>query len=132
MSTKIYRASAFEGSVIVCLARVIGLDGEAVTIVDVATIQRTVWDQGTSKTDTPSTADWDESVFVAATIYDSLQTGDDSWDVDSTGYNFRDVVPGSSFPDGGHRYVIKYVITLATGERIAVAFQNDTEELLGS
>ena len=131
MSTKIYRAIGFEDAAIVCLARVAGLDGAALAIADVATIQRTIWDRGTSKIDTPDTAESDESVHKGSAIFDSLQT-DDAWgEVDTTGYNFRDVVPGTAFPGGGRRYQIKYVITLATGETVPVRFQYDTEGLMG-
>ena len=131
MSTKIYRATGFEDAAIVCLARVVGLDGAALTIVAVGTIQRTVWDRGESKIATPDTPGSDENVFKGSAIFDSLQTSD-AWDVDDDGYNFRDVVPGTAFPESGRRYQIEYVITLVTGETVPVVLQYDTEGLMGS
>ena len=133
MTTKIFRRTGFEDTPIVSLQRVVGLDGVALTQAGVASIARTVWDLGTSKMDDPPSqvAAGTGIPVVADTIFDTLQT-DNGWTEDTTGYNFRDVVPAVAFPDAGHRYRVEYLLTLAGGVVIAAPVDYDTVGLMGS
>lgn len=54
------------------------------------------------------------SLTVADVIYDSLQT-DDSWDEDSTGYNFRHDISSAIFTDPERRYMVEYTVSWASG-----------------
>lgn len=44
------------------------------------------------------------------TIFDTLQP----WDKDGTGYNFRDIIPGSCFPNGPEVYEVEHTLEMTT------------------
>lgn len=60
-------------------------------------------------------------LVVATVIFDVLQTGN-GWTADTTGYNFRWVIPAGEFAlaAGDKRYQVEVVFTLTTGEIIAL------------
>jgi hypothetical protein len=72
------------------------------------TITRKVFDL---ESNTPLTATESDELTASAVIFDTLQ----AWQVDSIGYNIRDVVPGSYFPLAERRYEVQYKFELSGG-----------------
>lgn len=71
-------------------------------LADVNTITRNVWLK--SDGSLVSTT----SLNKVDTIFDSLQ----AWDKDGVGYNFRDIIPASCFPDGPAVYDVEHTLTM--------------------
>ena len=55
------------------------------------------------------------TLTIADVILDSLSTGT-IWTIDTTGFNFIDIVPATAFPTGDAEYRIEYKFTLTSGE----------------
>lgn len=55
------------------------------------------------------------TLTIADVVLDSLSTGT-IWTIDSTGFNFIDLVPETAFPTGDSEYRIEYKFTLTGGE----------------
>ena len=66
---------------------------------------------------------------IASVFYDTPQTETD-WDYD-VGFNFRYVVPGSAFPDGGRTYIITLAAVDAGGNNIRHQWKHTANEFLG-
>ena len=72
-----------------------------------------VFDEGA---EVPTTAISTDTLTLGSTIFDTLQT-DARWEKDSTGYNFRHFLDGSSlFTKGGGLYRIEVVIATSSTE----------------
>jgi hypothetical protein len=122
-TTDIIRGTAWEDCDVACLAR-ITLNGANLTQAGVSSIARKVFDLSSS---TPTTAIDSSAVTVNTSVFDTLQT-DDRWTIDTTGYNFRDVVAGSILTSG-NRYRIEYVFTGASSEKFAVVCEVTAREM---
>lgn len=75
------------------------------------TITRKVFDLDS---DTPLVATYTDELTATDIIFNTLQ----AWQVDSIGYNIRDVVPGSYFPLAERKYEVQYKFELASGSVI--------------
>ena len=64
-------------------------------------------------------------------MFDSLQTSDDRWTVDSTGFNFAWAAPATIVPDGGKTYHVQLTITPASGGVIKELFKLVTRHVYG-
>jgi len=64
----------------------------------------------------PPTEILSATLTISSVIFDSLQT-DATWVpvVDSTGYNFRYIVPTTAFPTGDHKYRVEVKFTTTGG-----------------
>lgn len=115
------QATVWEDSGATCMARVVGQDAANVTQASLTSIGYKVFDLDGAA---PGTATATGAPVVADTIYDTLQTADDRWTVDSTGFNFLDIVAGAAanLPTGDHRYRIEYIFTPASGQVFTVVF----------
>uniref|UniRef100_A0A6M3LB96 Uncharacterized protein n=1 Tax=viral metagenome TaxID=1070528 RepID=A0A6M3LB96_9ZZZZ len=102
----------FEDNGAICMARIYGAAGTAVTQAAITGISYKVFDLDSA---TPYTAVSTGSLTVANVIFDTLQTGG-PWDKDTTGYNFKDTRPATNFTTGGHTYRIEYLVDPASGE----------------
>ena len=93
------------------MARILGVDGEALVQSSVETITYGVWPIDSSESTQTNTLN------KTSVIFNSLQTGD--WDTlkDPTGYNFRWDVPGSLFRAEAKSYMVRIAIlgTTAAG-----------------
>lgn len=118
------RATVWEDSGVVLMARVLGYDGDPIQQADITSISRKVFDGGT----TISTDD----LVVADVIFDALQTGDSRWDADDTGFNVLDIVPAASLPNGDTVYRVEYLFTPASGEVFHDVFDLITKNLRAS
>ena len=88
----IYRHTViWEDSGYTVLARILGHDGSAITRSDVASI---AW--VTRERTIPDTIVDSGTLVVADTVYDSLQTSDDRWSRDTTGFNFAVAMAAAS------------------------------------
>jgi hypothetical protein len=103
-----------EDGAAVYLAHITGADGANVnratfnTGSPAGTIHRYV----TNKKTRAKTADG-TTLVINDVVFDSLQgSGSVQWPY-VTGYNFRDVIPPSAFPDGGVTYEVQYKFTPA-------------------
>ncbi len=119
---------AFKNGSAVCLARIMDPSGVAITSGDLAAIAYTAYSLDPDDEDlrTPITGHIANAVTVANAIYDTLQTADAAWTVDTTGYNFRhelDVSTSPVFVVAGTDYLVEYTITPTAGQPIIVRFR---------
>lgn len=105
-ATDILKATTWEDGDVTEMARV-QIDGSNIAQSDIASIERKIFNINSS---TPETALFTDTITVSDAVFDSLQT-DARWDVDSTGYNFRDRIPGSKFASGAVTYRVEYWFT---------------------
>ena len=104
----------FEDSGVSLMRRIDGNDAAHITESDITTITRNVYTEG-------NLVGAETDIMVAGTVFDTLQT-DARWDVDATGYNFRDDVAASQFPTGDTMYRVEYLFDPAAGENFHAAW----------
>lgn len=109
--------TAWEGTSLKVMARIVGKDNQVVTQSDVASVSYRVVESG--DTEIASSA----SLTVSEVIFDSLQTPDDdpAWTKDSTGYNFMTILPPSVLPNGGKTVYIPFTFTDNTSPTAVVS-----------
>ena len=71
--------------------------------------------------DTPDVAVDSDTLVVADSVFDTLQT-DGRWSKDSAGYNFRDTVAASVLTTAEHRYQVEYMFTPSSGQTYMLMF----------
>lgn len=89
-------------------------EGNWVQQADVSTITYSVFDLDSSDPDNALVDG--SSVTVGDAVLDSPVTTTVLWTRDTTGYNFVHDLPSTTFPTGGHRYLVEYKVTLSGGE----------------
>jgi hypothetical protein len=125
MNTGVIQGRAIGQSGVVLMARVVDQNAANIAVSSITSIAYRVRDiDGASSGNTTT-------LTVADVVYDTLQTGN-GWDTDTTGYNFRAVIPASQFAwmpevDGGgvpkpRRYQIDVKFTPQIGEPFVVVF----------
>lgn len=116
-----------------CLARVCardatgaatGVDGEGKWIkqADLSTITCKVFDR-TAGYATPDTAISSPTVTISSAIIDTPVTATTIWDVDSTGYNFLFDMAATSFPTGGHKYLVEFAFVTTGSTKWILAYE---------
>lgn len=115
--TDITRETIWEDCGATNLGRLVGVDGEYLTIAAVSSIQREIFDLDSA---TPDVAVDSSALVVADSVFDTLQT-DGRWSKDP-GYNFRDTVAASIPSTGEHKYQVEYMFTPSSGETYMLAF----------
>jgi hypothetical protein len=128
--TKPILAIVWEDGDAICMARVVGKNRQNATQASFSSITRKCFDISSDTPDTPITAGT-KTLVIADTIYDTLQT-DAAWTEDTTGYNFKDIVPAAVLSSGGHTYQVEYKLTAATGEIGWVVFSLTASGVLSS
>lgn len=97
-------------------ARIVGHAGTPITQASLTTVKYTVQkyaDRDDAIKDENGTEVTDETTLtISSAIFDALQ----SWDEDSTGYNFAYALPAASFPDGNAWYRVEVWCDPASGE----------------
>lgn len=103
------------------------LTGDELTQSDLTSITLKVYEISDPGTEIDS-----ETLVIADTVFDTLQT--DGWTVDSTGYNFRYLVPETSLPLGGamYRFEFKFVRNPSTLPPFHAVFEVPTLGLYSS
>jgi hypothetical protein len=114
----------------VFLARVVGWDGVPLVAGDVDSVEYTVSlvDDDDDTEAVPVTGHEAEELTPADVLFNSLQTSDVRWTVDSTGYNFLhllDTTTADAFSIAGRRYLVAYRITPTGEPPITLVFQVD-------
>ena len=120
-STDITKATIWEDGDVVEMAQV-QVDGTDILITDVSTISRKIFN---TSADTAGAA---VSLLPINTIYDTLQLGQ-GWTKNTTGFNFRDRIPGANFPTGGDTYRVEYSFVGDAGEVFFLVFEHDANEI---
>ncbi len=108
----IIRGTIYEDFAATLLARVTGNAGTNITQASLTSITYAVYDRSVN----PVTAVNTGTLTIASVVYDTLQTTDDRWDVDTTGYNFAYTFPGTLFPSGNREYRVEVKFTPTSGE----------------
>ena len=104
------------------------VDGVNGVQADVASITRKIFDLSSA---TPTTALETTTPAVASVIFNALQT-DARWTEDSTGYNFKQRIAGTSFSTGGSTYRVEYEFTGAGGEKFWIVFEHPAKKVHSS
>lgn len=124
-ATDVTAEAVWENCSVTELAR-IQRNGSNVTQAALTSITRYIYDLDGGAPSTPIATD---SLTIAATIFDSLQT-DGRWTKDGTGYNFRDVIDGSNFDTPSHRYRVEYVFVGSGGEKFVLVYEHLVQSVL--
>jgi hypothetical protein len=119
-------ATVFEDSGVILMARIVNDAGTLLTQATTTSITCKSYDTS-DPTGTPVTP----TVVVASVIFDTLQTPD-IWTEDSTGYNFKHVLPATAIPNGDRTYQVEYKITPTSGEAFYLVFQLQTIGILST
>lgn len=130
-SAEIATGVVFEECGATFLARIKGNAATNITQASLTGITCKVYERdGDGTSDDPYTYELAATVTVTVSdvVFDTLQTGG-HWTKDSTGYNFKHAMPGSSFPDGDTYYQVEYVFDPASGEDFALVFLVYAQEL---
>ncbi|QNN23513.1 hypothetical protein HED60_14930 [Planctomycetales bacterium ZRK34] len=123
-NAEIPKATIFEDSGAICMARVLGNAGTAITQASLNSIECSVFNQADT-----STAVTEPSITIADVVFDTLQTSDPRWTEDDTGYNFLIAVPATAFPAGGATYHVEFKFTPASGEPFHIVFEIETRAI---
>ena len=115
------QATIWEDSGASLMARVVGQDAANITQASLTGIAYKTFDLDGL---TPGTAIDSGALVVADVVFDTLQTSDSRWTLDSTGFNFLDTTAAAAanLPTGDHRYRVEYVFDPASGENFTVVF----------
>ena len=123
----IHSTTTFEDAGKTLMARVVGEDAAVLLQADVTAITVKEYEQGDLATELNT-----DTPVVGNVIFDTLQT-DDVWvdevtglAIDTTGYNFKHIVPGAWFPGANKIYIIEFLFDLVTGEDFFVKFKVST------
>lgn len=110
-----------------------GIDGEGNFIkqadIAVSGIERKIFDLDG---DTPNTPVTTTNPTISTVILDTPVTDNVIWTKDATGYNFRDDIAGSNFPEGSRRYRIEYKFTLTGDAIFHGVYEGTTKPIRGS
>ena len=118
------QVTIFEDSGVSLMARIQGEDAANITEADVSAVSRDVYARETLIGE--STA-----LVVAGVVFDTLQT-DARWTFDSTGYNFKDDIDETVFPNGDTVYRVEYLFTPTTGAKFHYVREVHTKNLVRS
>jgi len=121
------KARVFKDGTGTFMARVVGATDSAITQADLSSIACSIYTLDPDDTDaqTVVTGHDDTAVTVSSVVFDTLQTDDSRWTVDTTGYNFLheiDVSSNEAFPVRGAEYLVHYELTPTSGQVIDVQF----------
>lgn len=109
--------TVMESSGVTLMARIRYPDGDLALVADTTSIKRRIYAGATR-----ISAEGDDSLVVADTIFDTLQTPalDARWSLDTTGANFIDEIDDDVFVDGDKLYTVWYIIEPASMARIVL------------
>jgi hypothetical protein len=85
--------------------------GEYFQQADFETINLKIFDM--ADPGTPVNGDDGEDLVIADVIFNTLQTSDDRWDLDSTGFNFLYETKATDLPSGGRKFRFEFEFTPA-------------------
>jgi hypothetical protein len=122
-----YRKSIYKDGSATCLARVLDVDGQPITVASIesATYTIALIDPMDEDGDTPVVNHADVALTPADIIFDTLQK-DAAWSTDADGYNFRhtiDVSEHAAFTHRGKEYRVTYKLIPDEGQVIILRFR---------
>lgn len=125
-------AYVYRNGTVTLMGRILNDSYEVLTPTNVTSIEYTIFEIDEKNADnlTAVSGHIEESLVVADVFYSSLQTSDERWTADTTGYNFLHTIDISSyaaFTEIGKRYRVNYTITPATGQVVVVPFVVECE-----
>lgn len=127
MSAKPVKFAVWEDASLVCMARIVGAAGAAITQATVSSITCKVFDRDTST----ATPDYSATLTIASVVSDTLLTTA-PWTKDQTGRNFTHTVPATSaFPRATDNCWIEYTFTMTNADVLKVIFDGEVEATLG-
>jgi len=120
-------AAVFRNATATFMARVENATGQEINQASVSSLKYSVYelDINDPAVLTVVTGHDQVSLTIADVVFDTLQS-DDSWTVDTVGYNFRhelDVSLNEAFANAGGVYQVRYELTPVTGQKIVFRFQ---------
>jgi len=126
------QGQVFKNGTATLMGRIRGNDAENIVRADVASIAYSIYKLDENDPDSRTAVEDHTAVAVTVNdvIFDALQTDDDRWTVDSTGYNFRHTIPisaATAFAVAGVHYLVEYTFTMATGQGEKVIVRFDLE-----
>ncbi len=106
--------TVMEGTGVPVMARIRLTTGSYITVATTTSITRRIFYEGAQ-------VGSDVTPVVADTIFDTLQTTSDNalWTLDTTGFNFNDVVDDNVFVDGDRVYYVWYYIEPDSGPKVS-------------
>jgi hypothetical protein len=105
--TDITREVIWENTQPTCMARVEGSTGGNITPSDVSALKYNVFNLSSTA---PTVALTTGTLSTTANVFETLQT-DSRWSKDTTGYNFRAVLPSTLFSGDDQRYRAEFWFT---------------------
>lgn len=122
-----YAATVWEEQDLAVMARLKSADNQDITQASLSSITMEVFDAQDSYAQVGSTT----SLTIADVVYDTLQTGN-GWSKDANGYNFRYLIDGSFFPDGGHEYRVEIVFIFTSGSTFPIVIDVSAKNRRGT
>lgn len=108
---------------VTCMGRIYGNAGTLITQASLSAITYAVTIIAEDDTETDGTTG---TLTISSVVFDTLQTSDPRWSVDSTGYNFLATIPASAFTraNGGLRHRVDIEFTPSSGEAFVITYQS--------
>jgi len=125
-TTTITTKTIFEDTDATFMSRIIGDDGDYIKQDDFngsGTITYTVFKDGTTDSIV------NDSLDETAVIFNTLQTSDDRWTVDTTGYNFKTSLAAAVFSGGDGTYRLEVKFVTDDSDQFFVVFKVVTVEI---
>ena len=116
----------WQGAPTPLIARIRSVNGSYLTQASLTAITYAVFN---ASGNSPSTVVASGTLTISSVVYDALQT-DARWTVDSLGYNFLAVIPGTAFPLGGTLYRVEITFTDTSSQKFRVVFQPKTQAIM--
>jgi hypothetical protein len=115
--TRPIRASVAEGGPLTRLDRLRDSSWSPITQAMVASIDLDVYSLSQAAGSAPV---YSANPAVSTTIFNSLQTDQNGqmWRVDSVGYNFKVIIPGSAWPQGPVQCRVEIVLSMVGGDKV--------------
>ena len=129
-TTDIITATVWEDGGATLMARILDNDGTALKQADIDGTGSITYNLYDEDGDTPNTAiSGPTTLDEAVVIKDPLETTDDRWTVDTTGYNFIHIVAASELSSGGNKYRIEIKFIPDSGEAFHAVFILNTKHV---
>lgn len=123
---EIIHGAIWESTATPLIARIRATSGTYITQASLSSIAYSVFDL----TAVPAAIVTSGTISKSSTVFDTLQTSDARWTVDSVGYNFLWIAPASLFPLAPRKYQVEITFTTTDSYKLRVVFQPKTQPLL--